>query len=168
MVDTLQTKDQLRGSINNKAFTQKLYTLNRKNPILTELFRKSKPGYGKIEETKKQSETIRTKMTRGNLRASISRRYKGAIAERVVNLLQGFQNPVDFDSYIEMIEKLLNFDKDRLMKIAFDVYDYNQDKLICELDSYTNMKNFADDDEVYVQAFSYDLCLIGEALDQKR
>ena len=64
-------------------------------------------------------------MTRGNLRASISRRYKGAIAERVVNLLQGFQNPVDFDSYIEMIEKLLNFDKDRLMKIAFDVYDYN-------------------------------------------
>ena len=54
------------------------------------------------------------------------------------------------------------------MKIAFDVYDFNQDKLICELDMYTNLQNTKDDDEVFMAAFSFDLCLIGEALDKKR
>lgn len=76
--------------------------------------------------------------------------------------------PVDFDSYVEMLEKMLNFDRDRLMKIAFDIYDFNQDKLICELDTFTNLKIFNDDDDIFVQAFSYDFCLIGEALDNKR
>jgi len=67
-----------------------------------------------------------------------------------------------------LIEKLLNTETDRLLRIAFDVYDFNQDKLICELDSYTNMQTFSDDDEVFLAAFSYDLCIIGETLDKRR
>ena len=54
------------------------------------------------------------------------------------------------------------------MKIAFEVYDFNQDKLVCELDTYTAMQATQDDDEVFLSAFSYDLCLIGNALDKKR
>ena len=54
------------------------------------------------------------------------------------------------------------------MKIAFDVYDFNQDKLICELDTYTNLQNTKDEDDVFMSAFSFDLCLLGEALDKKR
>ena len=50
-----------------------------------------------------------------------------------------FQNPQEFESYIELIEKIINFEPDRLFKMAFDVYDFNQDKLICELDTFTNM-----------------------------
>lgn len=30
------------------------------------------------------------------------------------------------------------------------------------------MQTFSDDDEVFLEAFSYDLCLISEALDSKR
>ena len=78
-------------------------------------------------------------MTKGNLRAAISRRYNGAVAERVVSKLPEFNISQEFDSYVELIEKLLNFEPDRLFKIAFDVYDFNQDKLICELDTYTTM-----------------------------
>ena len=108
-------------------------------------------------------------MTKGNLRAAISRRYKGAIAERVIAKLPEFSIPQDFEWYCEFIEKLVNTEqRDRLMKIAFDVYDFNQDKLICELDTYTAMQTFNDDDEVFLAAFSYDLCILGEALDKKR
>ena len=78
-------------------------------------------------------------MTKGNLRAAISRRFNGAIAEKVVSKMPEFQNPQEFESYIELIEKIINFEPDRLFKMAFDVYDFNQDKLICELDTFTNM-----------------------------
>ena len=54
------------------------------------------------------------------------------------------------------------------MRMAFDVYDFNQDKQICELDTYTQLQHFSDDDEVFIAAFSYDLCILGEALDKKR
>ena len=39
--------------------------------------------------------------------------------------LPEFQNPQSYDLYIELIERLLNFDQDKLLKIAFDVYDFN-------------------------------------------
>lgn len=39
--------------------------------------------------------------------------------------LPEFQNQQSYDNYIELIEKLLNFEQDRLLKIAFDVYDFN-------------------------------------------
>ena len=103
------------------------------------------------------------------MRAAISRRYKGAIAERVVSKFPEFHNAQDFDSYLELIERLINNDEtERLSKIAFDIFDFNQDKLVCELDMYTLLHSFSDDDEVFVEVFSYDLCLIGEALDKKR
>ena len=108
-------------------------------------------------------------MTRGNLRAIVSRRYKGTIAEKVISKFGELRDPQELNEYVDLIENLLNFDKtDRLMRIAFEVYDFTQDKLICELDTYTNIQNFSDDDEVFVSAFSYDLCLIGEALEAKR
>ena len=64
-------------------------------------------------------------MTRGNLRAVISRRYKGTIAEKVVSKFTELRDPQELNEYVDFIENLLNFDKtDRLMKIAFEVYDF--------------------------------------------
>lgn len=88
----------------------------------------------------KKSDTIRTKLTKGGFRACISRKYRGAIAERVVAKFQNdFQNALDFESYVNLVEKLLNSETERLMKIAFDVYDFNQDRLVCELDMYSTV-----------------------------
>ena len=39
---------------------------------------------------------------------------------------------------------------------------------MCELDTYTMLQTFQDDDEVFVAAFSYDLCVLGQNLDKKR
>jgi len=64
-------------------------------------------------------------LAKGNLRAAISRRYNGGIAEKVVSKLPEFNNPQDFESYVDLIEKLLNFETERLFKIAFDIYDFN-------------------------------------------
>ena len=44
---------------------------------------------------------------------------------------------MEFEPFVELLERLMNFEKDRLMKIAFEVYDFNKDKLIDELDTYT-------------------------------
>ena len=43
--------------------------------------------------------------------------------------------------------------------------------MVDELDIYTLIQSFqnsSEDDEVFVEAFSYDLCLLGEALEKKR
>ena len=103
-----------------------------------------------------------------NFRAAISRRFKAQIAERIVSKFPEFQIPQEFEQYCDLIEKMVNQENDRLWRIAFDVYDFDQDKIICELDTYTMLQTFQDDDEVFVAAFSNDLCVIGSALDRKR
>jgi len=98
----------------------------------------------------------------------LSRRFNGPIAERIVQKLPEFLVSLEFDQYCELIEKLLNLETDRLLKIAFDVYDFNLDKLVCELDAYTMLLTFRDEEAVFLEAFSFDLCLIGDALEKKR
>ena len=86
------SKAQLLKDSKQGGFTgQKIYYLNRENAILTELFRAPQKHKTKTanDETKK---TIRTKLTKGNLRAAISRRYKGAIAERIISKFPEFHN----------------------------------------------------------------------------
>ena len=68
---------------------------------------------------------IRTKLYRKRLVGHLRRRYKQTVAERVVANFPELSIPMDYDSFVELMEKLINFDTDRLMKIAFDVYNYN-------------------------------------------
>ena len=44
---------------------------------------------------------------------------------------------MEFEPFVELMERLMNFERDRLLKIGFEVYDFNKDKLIDELDTYT-------------------------------
>ena len=44
---------------------------------------------------------------------------------------------MEFEPFIELLERLMNFERERLLRIAFEVYDFNKDKLIDELDTYT-------------------------------
>ena len=131
-----------RLGLNTRVIIQqpKEYKLNRKNHVLKDLFKSKGSKSSKADETQSKSDVIRTKLAKGNLRAAISRRYKGAIAEKVVARFTEFANAQDFESYVDLIEKLLNFETERLMRIAFEVYDFNQDKQICELDMYANIQ----------------------------
>jgi len=82
--------------------------LNRKHPTLTELFKSGKGSKGSKLDDKTKAETIRTKLTKVNLRAAISRRFKAQISERVVSKFPEFQIAQEFDQYCELIEKMLN------------------------------------------------------------
>ena len=67
-----------------------------------------------------------------------------------------------------MLEKLLNFGQDKLKKTAFNVFDFNDDRSICQLDLYSIMKMYESDDIVFVNAYSYDICKLIAYLDQKK
>ena len=125
----------------SKIVKPKTHTINKDHHVLKDLFRGKSTKGSKTDETKNDSFSIHTKLTKGNLRAAISRRYKGAIAGKIVARFTEFTNAQDFHSYCDFLEKIINNDMERMMRIAFELYDFNQDKLICELDMYASLQN---------------------------
>lgn len=76
--------------------------------------------------------------------------------------------PLEFGPYCDMLERMLNMMPDRLKRIAYNVFDFNEDKFICQLDLYSMMKMQEFDDPVFVAAYSYDLCKLVTFLDNKK
>lgn len=101
------------------------------------------------------------------MKAHLSKKYKGRVAEKILQHLD-FSIPLDFNAYIDLLEKLLNFIPDRLKRIAFNVLDFNDDRSICQLDLYAIMKLYENDDQIFVNAYSYDICKLIAFLDNKK
>lgn len=72
----------------------------------------------------------------------------------------GVQSTID--SYCKDIEKMLNVDTDQLLKMAFEVFDYNQDGKICEMDLFAFVKIFGDDmeNDLFSKVFAHDILVI--------
>lgn len=81
-------------------------------------------------QEKRDSNIIRARLTKGKMKAHLSKKYKGKVAEKILRHLD-FSMPLDYNAYIDMLEKLLNFKKDKLKRIVFQVFDYNDDNSIC-------------------------------------
>ena len=146
----------------------KTYALNRKNPILTDLFKaKKQPGKEKGKGFGRDAQPARTKLYKGGLRAYLSRRYKGPAAEKILAGLQ-MAGPLEFEEYCDLIEKLLNETPEKLLRLGWSVFDFDEDRSLDELDMYAIMRTYEDDEEVFVNAFSYDLCTIAEELKKKQ
>jgi Ca2+-binding EF-hand superfamily protein len=74
----------------------------------------------------------RARLTKGKLKALLSRKYKGRVADKILHLFSSDMNTVlDFNQWIELLESLLNFRKDRLMRMVFNVFDFNDDNGVC-------------------------------------
>ena len=146
----------------------KTYVLDRKNPILADLFRPKKLlGKDKPKGFGRDAQPARTKLGKGALRAHLSRRYKGPVAEKILAALP-MAAPLELDEYADMVERLLNYESPKLLRMGFNVLDFNEDKQLDELDMYAVMRTYDDDEEVFVNAFSYDLCTIAEELKAKQ
>lgn len=52
---------------------------------------------------------------------------------------------------------MINFRKDILTKIAFNIYDFDGSHSICSLDMYTFLKIYEFDEDCFLKAFSSDL-----------
>jgi hypothetical protein len=79
-----------------------------------------------------------------------------------------FRDHYDFDSFLDEIEIMINFKRDLLKKIAFQIYDFDSDHMICNLDLYTFLKNYEHDDDCLIKAYSCDLAVLSKHLQIKR
>lgn len=55
-----------------------------------------------------------------------------------------------------------------MKRIAFTVFDFSDDRSVCQLDLYSIMKMYESDDQVFVNAYSYDICKLIAYLDSKK
>lgn len=102
---------------------QKELFIDRTSAVTEEIFKK-------LCKEKKKSVVTAARLTKGKLLAYLSRRYKGPVAKIMATVFD-FSNHYDYDTFIEEIEQLINFKKETLLKMAFQVYDYDQDHTIC-------------------------------------
>ena len=99
----------------------------------------------------------------------MSRKYKGRIAEKIVSLFSSEMNvALDFTAWVDLLESLLNYKKDRLLRMSFNVFDFNEDNSVCQLDMFAIMKLYENDDEVFIKAYSHDICRIVAAIHRKQ
>lgn len=134
--------------------------INKSSAVTEEIFKK-------LCKEKRKSQVSAARLTKGKLLAYLSRRYKGPVA-KIMSQIFDFSNHYDYDSFIEEIEQLINFKKDSLLKMAFQVYDYDQDHSVCQLDLYTFLKNYEHDEECFLKAYAPDISKIEEHIDKKR
>lgn len=62
----------------------------------------------------------------------------------------------------------MNYKRDTLKKMAFQIYDFDSDHQICSLDLYTFLKTYEHDEECFFKAFSNDINKIESELDHRR
>ncbi len=160
---TAQMLDAMNESnVNSKNVKNisKIFTINREDPLIQELFKK-------MCQEKRDSNLQRAKMTKGKMKAYLSKKYKGKVAEKILAVLD-LSISQDFNAYCDMLERLLNITPDKLKRMTFNVYNFNEDRTICDLDLYAIMKLYENDDEVFVEAYSYDICILSAVLDKKK
>ena len=51
--------------------------------------------------------------------------------------------------------------------MVFNVFDFNEDNFVCQLDMYALMKLYENEDDVFIKAYSHDICRIVAALHRK-
>jgi len=88
----------VKGSTRN--VVNKLFVINKEDFYIQDMFKK-------ICQEKKDSNIIRAKVTKGKMKAYLSKKYKGKIAEKILFHLD-FSLPMDFNGYIEMLERMMN------------------------------------------------------------
>ncbi len=113
----------------------------------------------------------RAKLTRGKFKAFLSIRYKGVIAEKIkTNFKNLFSAPMDFDFYCDLMERLLNpLDKNRILKIAHSIFDFNDDGRIDELDAYCFYTCFeTENPEQFMDLYFEDIINIIRRIQKKR
>lgn len=88
----------------------------------------------KKKGSKIHSEPATRKLNKGTLRAHLSKRYKGQVAERIIQILELGPKPLDLEEYVVFFENLINFQQEKLLRISFCIFDFDEDGKIDELD----------------------------------
>lgn len=89
----------------------------------------------------------------------MSSKYKGHVA-RIIATYFDWRTNYDFESFLDEIESLINYKRDKLMQMAFRIYDFDSDQSICSLDLCAFLKIYKDDEVTFQQAYTKDLTKI--------
>ena len=91
----------------------------------------------------------------------LSKRYKATIAKTIAHYFD-LPQPYEYGTWMDAIETLLNERQDILIKIAFQIYDFNSDHQICEYDLYTFLQTYKskNDEDCFQKAFQTDIAKI--------
>lgn len=54
------------------------------------------------------------------------------------------------------------------MRMAFQVFDFNQDGYVCSYDLYTFLKTYEHDNDLFLKAYSKDLIVLESELTKRR
>ena len=83
-------------------------------------------------------------------------------------MIMDFNNFVDYNSFVLQLEVFLK-NKDLLKQVAFDIYDYNNDSKISEMDLFKMFQFFSkgQHQEIFESTFQQDFCEIIKYLSQK-
>ncbi|CDW89340.1 UNKNOWN [Stylonychia lemnae] len=101
-----------------------------------------------------------------------TKRYKKIIADKIINILdqtnQNFHS-TDIFHYLKLIDELVHT-HGRLGELTFSVLNVSSNGKICEHDVFQVMTFFTDEyhsNQVFMNAFSEDLCIVTRAIGQK-
>ncbi len=69
------------------------------------------------------------------------------MAEKIAYIFQQDMNiPLEYEAWLDLLEQLMNTRADILKWMAFSVFDFNDDKAVCQLDMFAMMKLYENDD----------------------
>ena len=78
-----------------------------------------------------------------NLKDFLLKRYEDPIlCDKIISLL-GFPTAMHIQNYVERLNKFLLSDNHAKIKLAFDLYDTNNDGKICLVDLFRDLKNLS-------------------------
>jgi hypothetical protein len=99
------------------------------------------------------------KLTRGKFKAFLTIRYKGQVTDKISQFFFPYFNvPMDFEFFCDVFEKFMNTHVEKIKKMVHSIYDFNDDKYICELDIYSFIKVFEEDNpELFMQVYLEDI-----------
>lgn len=84
----------------NQKQASKYFVINKDDTLYQELFKK-------MCQEKKDSNVNRARLTKGKLKAYLSKKYKGKVAEKILQPMD-LSVPLEFGQYCEMLEKFMN------------------------------------------------------------
>ena len=76
--------------------------------------------------------------------------------------------PLEFEVWIDLLEQLMNARSDLMKRMVFSVFDFNEDKAVCQLDMFAMMKLYENDDSVFVNSYAYDFCKLVTTINSKQ
>ena len=126
-----KTKDvqKKKASKLSKSLNRQAYTLDKKNKKLIEKFNQM---------------AVDRRIQKNRLKEFLIKRYKEGLSNRFMNIIGTIydftQNQsMEIDNYCQLMEKIFNQDDASLKRLAFKIFDTNQDKKVSEKDMFELM-----------------------------